>query len=97
MLISVDMANAFKSIHRAAMFAAVQQSPPALLLIKQWVYRDETPLHIVGTRHVMSQRGMQQDDPTLCFCCCVHLRCSVWWSHLIQCARGHRLCPTWTT
>ena len=30
-VISVDMANAFNSIHRAAMLAAVQQSAPALL------------------------------------------------------------------
>ena len=31
--ISVEMANAFNSIHRAVMFAAVQQSAPALLSI----------------------------------------------------------------
>ena len=30
-VISVDMAYAFNSIHRAAIFAAVQQSVPALL------------------------------------------------------------------
>ena len=63
-VISVDMANAFNSIHRAAMLAAVQQSAPALLPMVQWAYRDETPLHIVGapegTPPVMSQRGVRQ-------------------------------------
>ena len=65
--ISVDMANAFKSIYRAAMLAAVQQSAPALLPMVQWAYGDETPVHIVGapegTPPVMSQRGVRQGDP----------------------------------
>ena len=67
MVISVDMANAFNSIHRAAMFAAVQQSAPAPLPMVQWAHGDETPLHIVwapeGTPPVMSQRGVRQGDP----------------------------------
>ena len=66
-VISVDMANAFNSIHRAAMLAAVPQSAPALLPMVQWAYGDETPLHIVGapegTPPVMSQRGVRQGDP----------------------------------
>ena len=66
-VISVDMANAFNSIHRAAMLAAVQQSAPALLPMVQWAYGDETPLHIVGapegTPPVMSQRRVRQGDP----------------------------------
>ena len=37
-VISVDMANAFNSSHRAAMFAAVQQSAPVLLSMVQWAY-----------------------------------------------------------
>ena len=40
-VISVDIANAFNSIHRAAIFAAVQQSSPALLPMVQWVYGEE--------------------------------------------------------
>ena len=65
--ISVDMANAFNSIPRSAMFAAVQQSAPALLPMVQWAYGEETPLHIVGAPEgkppVMSQRGVRQGDP----------------------------------
>ena len=59
-VISVDMANAFNSIHRAAMLAAVRQSAPASLPMVQWAYGEETPLHIVGAPEgappVMSQR-----------------------------------------
>ena len=66
-VISVDMANAFNSVHRAPMFAAVQRFAPALLPVVQWAYGDETPLHIVGapdgTPPVMSQRGVRQGDP----------------------------------
>ena len=65
--ISVDMANAFNSSHRAAMFAAVQQSSPTLLPIVQRAYGEETPLHVVGapegTHPVMSQRGVRQGEP----------------------------------
>ena len=70
MVISVDMANAFNSIHRAAMLAVVQQSAAAVLPMVQWAYGDETPLHIVGapegTPPVMSQpppsRGAKRHD-----------------------------------
>ena len=58
MVISVDVAKVFSSIHRAAMFAAVQQSASALLPVVQWAYGEETPLHIVvdpeGTSPVKS-------------------------------------------
>ena len=60
-VISLDMANAFNSIHRASMFVAVQQSAPALLLRVQWAYGEDTPLHTVGTpegtRHVTAWSG----------------------------------------
>ena len=68
-VISVDMANAFKRIHLAAIITAVQQSAPALLLVPmvQWAYGEDTPLHIVGTSEgtapVMSQRGVRHGDP----------------------------------
>ena len=66
-VISVDMVNAYKSIHRAAMFAAVQQSALPLLPMVQWAYGDATPLHIVrspeGNPPVMSQHGVRQGDP----------------------------------
>ena len=66
-VISVDMASAFHSISLAAMFAAVQQSAPALLPTVQWVYGEESPLRIVGypegTPPGMSQRGVRQGDP----------------------------------
>ena len=64
---SDDMANAFKSIHRAAMLAAVQHSARALLPMVQWEYVDEAHLRIVGapegTPPVISQRGVRQGDP----------------------------------
>ena len=93
-VISVDMANAFNSIHRAAMFAAMQLSAPALLQMVQWAYAEVTTLHIVGAPDgappVMSQRGVRQG-------CCSRSRCSQCWSGLMQRVRRHRLCRTWTT
>ena len=66
-VISVDMVNAFNNIHRAEMFAAVQQSAPALLPMVHWAYGEEAPLHIAeapeGTPTVMSQRGVRQGHP----------------------------------
>ena len=73
-VISVDMANASNSIHRAATVAAMQQSAPALLPMVhvQWAYGEETPLHIVwapeGTPPVMSQHGVRQGDPMVLYC-----------------------------
>ena len=59
-VISVDMVNAFSSVHRAAMFAAVQQSAPALLRTVQWAYGEETPLHIWGA-HFPSRHSLACD------------------------------------
>ena len=62
MVISVDMANAFNSIHGAAMPPVVQQSSPAIRPMVQCAYGDATPLPIVGspesTPPVMLQRGV---------------------------------------
>ena len=66
-VLSVDLANDFTSIHRAVMFAAVQQPAPALLLMVQWLFGDETPLHNIraleGAPSDVSQHGVQQGDP----------------------------------
>ena len=65
-VISLDMANAFNSVHRAAMFAAVQSAPARLPMVL-WAYGEDTRLHIVGapegTPPVMSQRGVRQGNP----------------------------------
>ena len=75
----MDMANGTNSIHRAAMFAAVQQTLPALLPMVQWAKGEETPLHIVGapegTPPIMSQCGVRKGDP--CVRYCVRSRCSL--------------------
>ena len=67
MVISMDMANAFNTIHRASMFAAVQRSASAHLPMVQWTYGDETAQHIVvapeGAPRIMSQRRVRQGDP----------------------------------
>ena len=77
-VISVDMANAFNSIYRTAMFAAVQQSAPALLPTVQWAYGDETPLHIVGAPEALlpSCQSVVCDRATPWVRCCSHSRCS---------------------
>ena len=64
---TVDMKNAFNSISRAAMFAAVKARAPALLPVVQWAYGEATPLHVVGapegTPAIQSQCGVRQGDP----------------------------------
>ena len=66
-VISVDMAKAFNSVHRAAMFAAMQQPAPALLPMVQWAYGAGTPLHIVGARRALfpSCHSVECDRATL--------------------------------
>ena len=66
-VISMDMTNAFNTIQRASMFAAVQRSAPPLLPMVQWAYGDETAQYIVvateGAPRIMSQRRVRQGDP----------------------------------
>ena len=66
-LLSVDMANAFNSVKRDAVFAAVRSRVPALLPFVLWAYGAPTALHIVGapagTPPVESQAGVRQGDP----------------------------------
>ena len=42
-------------------------------------------------------RAGECDRATPRVCCCLRSRCSLCWSGLMQCARRHRLCRTWTT
>lgn len=64
---TVDMQNAFNTLSRAAIFAAVKAAAPQLLPMVQWAYGEPTPLHIVGappgTPPVMSACGVRQGDP----------------------------------
>lgn len=65
--LSVDCENAFNTLDRSAMFAAVKARMPELLPVVQWAYGAGTPLHIVGapagTAPIWSQRGVRQGDP----------------------------------
>jgi hypothetical protein len=65
-LLSVDMANAFNTVSRSAVFAAVQERAPSLLPYVQWSYGAATDLHIVGapegTPPVLSSAGVRQGD-----------------------------------
>ena len=64
---SVDCENAFNTLDRSAMFAAVRDRMPELLPVVQWAYGAGTPLHVVGapagTGPIWSQRGVRQGDP----------------------------------
>jgi len=66
-VISIDAANAFNSLDRSALFAAVRKRAPALLPVVTWAYGAATDLHIVrapeGTPPVQSQCGVRQGDP----------------------------------
>ena len=66
-VLSVDMANAFNTVNREAVFAAVQDRMPRLLPVVQWAYGAPSALHIVGapedTEPVLSQCGVRQGDP----------------------------------
>ena len=65
--LSVDCENAFNTLDRSAMFAAVRDRMPELLPVVQWAYGAGTPLHVVGapagTGPIWSQRGVRQGDP----------------------------------
>jgi len=65
--LSIDCENAFNTLDRAAMFAAVKEYMPELLPVVQWAYGAATPLHVVGappgTAPIWSSRGVRQGDP----------------------------------
>ena len=66
-LLSVDMANAFNTVSRDAVFTAVQERMPQLLPVVQWAYGTPSALHVVGaaegTEPVLSCCGVRQGDP----------------------------------
>jgi hypothetical protein len=66
-LLTVDVANAFNSVDRNAVLAAVKQRVPCLLPYVQWAYGAATDLHVVGapegTLPVKSSTGVRQGDP----------------------------------
>jgi hypothetical protein len=45
---AVDCENAFNTVSRVAVFAAVQSRMPQLLPVVQWAYGAATPLHVAG-------------------------------------------------
>ena len=65
--LTVDCENAFNTLDRSAMFAAVHARMPELLPVVQWAYGAGTPLHIMGapagTAPIWSERGVRQGDP----------------------------------
>jgi hypothetical protein len=64
---AVDCENAFNTVSRAAVFAAVQSRMRQLLPVVQWVYGAVTPLHVAGappgTEPILSRCGVRQEDP----------------------------------
>mgnify|MGYP001787467346 CR=1 FL=1 len=64
---ALDCENAFNTVSRDAVFAAVRSRMPRLLPVVQWAYGAATPLHVVGappgTEPIMSQCGVRQGDP----------------------------------
>ena len=61
------MKNAFNSVSRAAMVAAVNARAPALLPVVQWAYGEATALRVIGapegTPPIQSQCGVRQGVP----------------------------------
>ena len=66
-LLQLDWKNAFNTISRASILAAVAKLKPALLPLATTLYRYPAALHIEGappgTPAIMSQRGVRQGDP----------------------------------
>jgi hypothetical protein len=64
---AVDCENAFNTVSRAAVFAAVQSRMPQLLPVVQWAYGAATPLYVAGappdSEPILSRCGVRQGDP----------------------------------
>jgi hypothetical protein len=75
-VMQVDFANAFNSIFRAALVAAVSQRQPQLLPLVTWLYGQHSNLWVVGappdTPPVHSQKGVRQGDPVGAPTICLH-------------------------
>jgi hypothetical protein len=63
--LQVDCKNAFNSISRSCMLAAVAEQAPAFLPLASWTYKQSSPLLIPGAEHhvLRSQSGVRQGDP----------------------------------
>ncbi|MES2940453.1 MAG: reverse transcriptase domain-containing protein, partial [Pseudomonadota bacterium] len=65
-LLAIDFANAYNSVDRSAVFAAVKRRAPGLLRYAQWSYGTATDLHVVGaptgTPPIKSSTGVRQGD-----------------------------------
>jgi hypothetical protein len=63
--VQVDWQNAFNSLRRDKMLAAVEQRCPALLPMVAWAYSQHSPLYIHNSpgAEVSSQSGVRQGDP----------------------------------
>jgi hypothetical protein len=73
---AVDCENAFNTVSRAAVFAAVQIRMPQLLPVVQWAYGASTPLHVAGappdSEPILSRCGVR----------CSRSRCRACWRRL---------------
>ena len=61
-LVKLDLENAFNSVDRMAILAAVREVAPSLAPWADFVYGEMSTLWLDG-RQVPSQRGVQQGDP----------------------------------
>ena len=66
-VITTDVANAFNSVGRDKVLAAVKEYAPSLLPFVTWSYGAATALHVAGapagTAPIASQSGVRQGDP----------------------------------
>ena len=59
------MENAFNTLDRGEMLAAVRQHVPQMLPVMQWAYGEATTLHVLGAppgTTIESQRGTKQGN-----------------------------------
>ena len=63
--LQIDCKNAFNTISRTSMLAAVAEQAPALLPLATWTYQEASPLLIPGVEHhrLWSRSGVRQGDP----------------------------------
>jgi hypothetical protein len=76
-VLQIDFANAFNSVHRAAFIAAMEKYLPDLAAWIRWTYDTRAELLVStpeGPRTIFSEEGCQQGDPLgpLMFCLAIH-------------------------